>query len=374
VNAAKYIARLVPALGLYGTNPATASSVDSWVDFARANLKKSDLAQFGPTLDTLNSHLKMRVFFVGYSLTLADLVLFDFLRRKILPLSFLYSLFSSPHFTLLPRLKENPAWTRNVKSGTAQEKTAHVYRWFIFVEQDDSVQAALKTAKAGAKPKDQSTKDQGSKDRASYEIDLPGAIKGKVCTRFPPEPSGYLHIGHAKAALLNEFFAREYEGKLIVRFDDTNPSKEKEEYEHAIKEDLEMLHIKPDVVSYTSDFFPQIMEYAYQLIRSGDAYCDDTKQEEMRKERMDGIASRNRDASVELNLQRFEEMKKGTPLGQTFCLRAKMSVDSKNKAMRDPVMFRYNALPHARTGDKYKVYPTYDFAYVITLQISCFLD
>ena len=197
---------------------------------------------------------------------------------------------------------------------------------------------------------------------------------GKVVTRFPPEPSGYLHIGHAKAALLNKYFADQYKGRLVVRFDDTNPSKEKEEYEHAIKEDLLLIGIDSSVVSYTSDYFDQIYQYALTLIKEGKAYCDTTGQEQMRAERMDGIASRNRDASVELNLQRFEEMKKGTPLGQTFCLRAKMSVDSKNKAMRDPVMFRYNALPHARTGDKYKVYPTYDFAYVITLQISCCLD
>lgn len=173
---------------------------------------------------------------------------------------------------------------------------------------------------------------------------------GKVVTRFPPEPSGYLHIGHAKAALLNKYFADLYQGRLIVRFDDTNPTKEKLEYEHAIKEDLLLIGIDSSVVSYTSDYFDQIYEYAIQLIKEGKAYCDDTTQEKMRDERMHGIASQCRDLSVDESLRRFEEMKQGTEFGLTCCLRAKISVDSPNKALRDPVIYRCNLLPHARTG------------------------
>lgn len=173
---------------------------------------------------------------------------------------------------------------------------------------------------------------------------------GKVVTRFPPEPSGYLHIGHAKAALLNKYFADQYKGRLIIRFDDTNPSKEKEEYEHAIKEDLLLIGIDSSVVSYTSDYFDQIYQYALTLIKEGKAYCDTTGQEQMRAERMDGIASQCRDLSVEENLRRFEEMKNGTEFGLTCCLRAKISVDNLNKALRDPVIYRCNLLPHARTG------------------------
>jgi glutamyl-tRNA synthetase len=111
------------------------------------------------------------------------------------------------------------------------------------------------------------------------DIGLKNAEYGKVVTRFPPEPSGYLHIGHAKAAMLNEYFARHYNGKLIVRFDDTNPSKEKSEFEESIKEDLLLLGIKGDVITYTSNYFDQLYDYAIQIIKSGKAYVDDTDQE-----------------------------------------------------------------------------------------------
>src|ERR1700712_1682363 len=150
--------------------------------------------------------------------------------------------------------------------------------------------------------------------------------------------SGYLHIGHAKAAVINDYFAHEkYKGKLILRFDDTNPSKEKEEFQDAIVEDLALMGIKPDVRSHTSDYFQELFDYCVQMIKEGTAYADDTPQEQMRAERMDGIASGRRDASVEDNLARFEEMKKGTTEGVRWCIRAKMSVDNPNKAMRDPV-------------------------------------
>lgn len=173
---------------------------------------------------------------------------------------------------------------------------------------------------------------------------------------------GYLHIGHAKAALLNDYFAHtKYKGKLILRFDDTNPSKEKEEFQDSIVEDCALLGIKPDQVSYTSDWFDQLYEVAVQAIKDGLAYADDTAQEKMRAERMDGIASERRNMSPEETLAKFEEMKKGTQEGTRWCIRAKMSVDNPNKAMRDPVIYRCNPEDHHRTGSKWKMYPTYDF-------------
>ncbi|KAJ2516294.1 glutamate--tRNA ligase, partial [Coemansia sp. RSA 1937] len=187
------------------------------------------------------------------------------------------------------------------------------------------------------------------------------ATGGQVITRFPPEPNGFLHIGHAKAALLNEYFARSHNGKLIVRFDDTNPNKEKAEFEESITEDLRLLGIHGDVVTHTSDHFQTIYEYALKMINKGLAYADDTPHETMKEERMNGIASQRRDQSVEENLQRFELMRQGTEEGLTWCLRAKMSVDNPNKAMRDPVIFRCNLTPHHRTGTLWKIYPTYDF-------------
>ena len=171
-----------------------------------------------------------------------------------------------------------------------------------------------------------------------------------------------MHIGHAKAALLNDYFAHEgYKGTLLCRFDDTNPSKEKEEFQDAIIEDLALMGIKPDKTSYTSDYFQELYQSCIQLIKDGNAYCDDTEKEKMQHERFHGIKSERRDSSIEDNLARYEEMRKGTAKGLKWCVRAKMSVDDPNKALRDPVIYRCNPEKHHRTGDKWKMYPTYDF-------------
>ena len=173
---------------------------------------------------------------------------------------------------------------------------------------------------------------------------------------------GYLHIGHAKAALLNDYFAHEmYRGTLLCRFDDTNPSNEKEEFQDAIVQDLALMGIHPDTTSYTSDYFEELYQYCVTMLKEGKAYADDTEQLTMRDERMNGIASKNRDATIETNLSHFEEMKKGSTEGSRWCIRAKISVDNPNKAMRDPVIYRCNPLDHHRTGSKWKIYPTYDF-------------
>lgn len=200
---------------------------------------------------------------------------------------------------------------------------------------------------------------QGKKGGAMLKVEK---VKNAV-TRFPPEPSGYLHIGHIKAAILNSRFAEENDGKLIVRFDDTNPNKEKQEFEDSIIEDLQLAGIKPDILSYTSNYFDQLYNFALQMIKEGKAYCDDTEQLQMRDERMSKKPSGRRDRSVEENLRIFEEMKNGTEEGKKNCLRAKISYDDNNGALRDPVIYRCNTdIPHHRTGTKWKMYPTYDFA------------
>ena len=230
-------------------------------------------------------------------------------------------------------------------------------RWFRFLEElCPWATSALEAMNAAAKEKKAKT-SQG----ANYDIALLNTEKG-VVTRFPPEPSGYLHIGHAKAALLNDYFAHEkYTGTLLVRFDDTNPSNEKQEFQDAIIEDLALMGIKPDKMSYTSDYFDELYEYGLQIIREGNAYADDTDKDTMAAQRMNGEPSKRRDATVEDNLAKFDEMTKGTPEGTRWCIRAKMSVDSPNKAMRDPVIYRCNPAAHHRSGTKWKVYPTYDF-------------
>ena len=189
---------------------------------------------------------------------------------------------------------------------------------------------------------------------------LKGAIDGQVCTRFPPEPSGYLHVGHVKALLLNEHYARRYHGTLILRFDDTNPSKEKEEFEQNILFDIASLGITPDKITHTSDSFDIIIEYARQMIRDGHAFMDDTKQEDMQEERIQRVNSKHRDMDVETTMELFDQLLEGA--ASSWCLRAKIDMTSDNGCMRDPVLFRANDTPHNKTGTRYKAYPTYDFA------------
>lgn len=184
-----------------------------------------------------------------------------------------------------------------------------------------------------------------------------------MVVRFPPEASGYLHIGHAKAALLNQFYQQKFEGKLIFRFDDTNPEKEKEDFEEVIREDVASLKIKPDICSYTSDYFDLYQEKCDWLIKQGKAYCDDTPQEQMKEERVNRVESKNRQNSIEKNVEMWNEMLKGSEYGQRCCVRAKIDMNSDNGCLRDPILYRCKVdTPHPRTGTKYKAYPTYDFA------------
>jgi len=192
--------------------------------------------------------------------------------------------------------------------------------------------------------------------------ELEGAVKGQVVVRFPPEASGFLHIGHAKAALLNYHYKTIYDGQFIMRFDDTNPEKEKEDFEEAIIKDVESLGIKWDRLTYTSDHFDFLLEECNKLIKLGKAYVDDTPAEEMKQQREKRQMSNCREQSLELNLQKWNEMLKGTEQGQLCCVRAKIDFESKNGCLRDPVIYRCKTQPHPRHGNKYNVYPTYDFA------------
>lgn len=192
--------------------------------------------------------------------------------------------------------------------------------------------------------------------------ELAGAVKGQVVVRFPPEASGFLHIGHAKAALLNYHYKTIYDGKFIMRFDDTNPEKEKEDYEEAILQDVRSLGIKWDHFSYTSDHFDLLLEKCTSMIKNGQAYVDDTPPEQMKLEREKKQASKCRDQTVEVNLKKWNEMQTGSEEGQRCCVRAKLDFSSNNGCLRDPTMYRCKNEPHPRHGSKYKVYPTYDFA------------
>ena len=191
---------------------------------------------------------------------------------------------------------------------------------------------------------------------------------GRVHTRFPPEPNGYLHIGHAKSICLNYGIARDYKGKFNLRFDDTNPTTEETEYVDSIIEDVKWLGADfEDRIFYASDYFDQMFELAVKLIKKGKAYVDDSDPETMRGLRGTiteaGTESPNRNRSVEENLDLFERMKKGEFNNGEKVLRAKIDMSSPNMLLRDPVMYRIIHAEHHRTGKKWCIYPTYDWAH-----------
>uniref|UniRef100_A0A8C8M6L4 Bifunctional glutamate/proline--tRNA ligase n=1 Tax=Oncorhynchus tshawytscha TaxID=74940 RepID=A0A8C8M6L4_ONCTS len=319
----RYLARLAPSLGLYGSNMLEQTEVDHWLEFSSQRVcGQSGLAA---ALGELDKALELRTFLVGHSLTLADICVWA-------------------------ALKGSSEWQ---SMQTQAGAFSHVARWFAFLGSQVPFTAVGHKYTNSKKEKQQ--------DVGKF-VELPGAEMGKVVVRFPPEASGYLHIGHAKAALLNQHYQVTFKGKLIMRFDDTNPEKEKEDFEKVILEDVAMLQIKPDQFTYTSDHFPRIQGMAEQLLREGKAYIDDTPPEQMKAEREQRTESSHRSNSVEQNLKMWEEMKAGTEYGQTCCMRAKIDMASNNGCMRDPTFYRCKNAPHPRTGTTYRVYPTYDFA------------
>ena len=200
------------------------------------------------------------------------------------------------------------------------------------------------------------------------EKDLAEGHCTAVCTRFPPEPNGYLHIGHAKSILLNYGLAEEYHGKFNMRFDDTNPTKEKEEFVESIKEDIKWLGADwEDRLYFASDYFQKMYEAAVTLIKKGKAFVCDLSAEEIREYRgtltEPGKDSPYRNRSVEENLDLFEKMKNGEFADGEKVLRAKIDMASPNINMRDPVIYRVAHISHHRTGDQWCIYPMYDFAH-----------
>jgi glutaminyl-tRNA synthetase len=190
---------------------------------------------------------------------------------------------------------------------------------------------------------------------------------GRVHTRFPPEPNGYLHVGHAKSITINFGFAKEFGGQCNLRFDDTNPTKEETEYVDSIMEDVRWLGGEWAGVYYASDYFDQLYEWAVQLIKAGKAFVCDLSPEEVRKQRgtltEPGQESPYRNRSIEENLDLFERMKAGEFPDAARSLRAKIDMASNNLNLRDPIMYRILHAAHHRSGDKWCIYPMYDFAH-----------
>lgn len=343
---AKYLTRTIDnGSVLYGNGDAwSIGQIDQWLDLFQwlylspANSKNVCGSSI---IDILNPHLADKTFIHGQSLSLADIAMCIAAR----------------------------------KTGFTESITfPHMSRWYSLVNPlipvAGVVRASANGGKGGASKKEKTVKASKTAE-AVHVIDdsagtcppLEGAVDGQVCTRFPPEPSGYLHIGHCKAVLLNQYYAQRYKGKLIVRFDDTNPSKEKDEYHENIISDLKTLGVIADKVTNTSDSFEILQNWARKMILQGDAYMDNTDQETMQKERMELQESKWRNSDIPSNVKLFEDLLKGeTAEAKTFCLRAKIDMKSVNGTMRDPVLYRSNDIPHMRTGTKYKAYPTYDFA------------
>ena len=197
-----------------------------------------------------------------------------------------------------------------------------------------------------------------------YETDMP------IATRFPPEPNGFLHLGHAKAAYINFNLAKHAGGICYLRLDDTNPKKEKHDYINSIIEDIAWLEHKPYKITYTSDYFEQIFHHTIDLIKSGNAYVCELNEEEIRKFRRNNKNSPFRDRNFEESLKLFLEMRDGDHKENTMCLRLKCSSPTDNPNMKDPVIYRIIFDPHPRTGTLWKIYPTYDYSHPIVDSIE----
>ena len=286
-----------------GANAIARARVDEWIEYSLAakasGASSSLLTSIAAALDSNNS-----TFLAGPSLTLADVAAFDALGGG--------------------------ARVTSPGSVDTSNFPPSALRWFTSLD-ESSTSLKARHLVAGV---DGSTELFGAEFPAANLLSslvpgcgmLEGALPHQVCTRFPPEPSGYLHIGHAKAVLLNDYYATRYKGKLIVRFDDTNPSKEKEEYQQSIVEDLAKLGVFPTIVTYTSDYFKELRGYALDLVKEGKAYMDDTPQEEMQTERMARQNSKRRELTVEENLKFFEAMEEGSEEGAKWCLRGKVDM------------------------------------------------
>lgn len=264
----RFVASVATKHQLCGTSAVEQTQIDQWLTTSLT--LEADLSN---TLNYLQKSLSALTFLVANRLTIADLAVFSKLHK-------------------------------NFEAAEKMGIPTHVKRWYDLVAAQICVQEALALLPAEAKqnlfqkpvasPVRQANVSTSERKQEGKFVELPGAEMGKVVVRFPPEASGFLHIGHAKAALLNQYYQQAFNGKLIMRFDDTNPAKETVEFEQVILGDLEMLEIKPDLFTHTSQYFDLMLEYCEKLMDEGKAYVDDTEPEQMKKEREQRTESVNR--------------------------------------------------------------------------------
>ncbi|XP_078435221.1 glutamyl/glutaminyl-tRNA synthetase, class Ic [Wolffia australiana] len=334
---------------LYDHSAEESREIDVWLNFAPTF---SSGPEFESACANVNGYLLLRTFLVGHSISIADFIIWSGLAA------------TGQRWASLKKSNKYPNLARWFDSIESQYNDALTEVTSTYVGKRGVGKPLSKAVDKTGNAENASNGSVGAKDKTTTasEVDLPGAKVGQVRLRFAPEPSGYLHIGHAKAALLNHYFAQRYKGDLILRFDDTNPAKESNEFVENLIKDVATLGIEYSKITYTTDYFPQLMDMAEKLMKEGKAYVDDTPREIMQKERMDGIESRCRNQTKEENLALWKEMIAGSERGMQCCVRGKLDMQDPNKSLRDPVYFRCNNLPHHRIGDKYKAYPTYDFA------------
>ncbi|KAL3814592.1 hypothetical protein ACJIZ3_015860 [Penstemon smallii] len=349
----RHVGRIASLPFFYGQDACQSSKIDEWVEYAPIFGSGSE---FEGACSSVNEHLLQNTFLVGNNFTIADVAIWAGLAGAGL------------RWESLRKSKKYQNLVRWFNSISAEHDAVLGDFVATYLSKKGSAKAVTSKLKESQASNSRSTAvengdhaTEAASSRPAFEVDLPYAEVGKVKLRFAPEPSGYLHIGHSKAALLNQYFADRYKGQLIVRFDDTNPDKESSEFVDNLLKDIETLGIKYNAVTYTSDYFPKLMEMAEKLIGEGKAYVDYTPRETMQHERMEGIESSCRNNSVEENFKLWKEMIAGSERGLMCCVRGKLNMQDPNKSLRDPVYYRCNLTPHHRIGSKYKVYPTYDF-------------
>mmetsp|Transcript_41 Transcript_41/g.81 ORF Transcript_41/g.81 Transcript_41/m.81 type:complete len:718 (-) Transcript_41:62-2215(-) len=324
-----FLAKTYQLTHLSGIDPFEEVEIQQWLSYI-SHLSFSPLfSAREKDLKNIENHLSFRSFFVGYHLSLADMFVWSFVVGNETVFDAVLGTDSFPHLKRLVQF-------------------CSTLPHFVEVE----------------KKRQELIQKNQPKSRGNAFLQLKGnPQKGKVITRFPPEPSGYMHIGHCKAATLNNFYAKSNEGKLIIRMDDTNPNAEKAEFSQAILSDLKSLGIQGDIFSHTSDYFDLIIDHCEKLLKDGVFFVDGSTSDEIKRLRDAREPSPFRDQTPAENLRLWKLMKDGDSQGTKYVVRAKIDYKSNNGCLRDPNVFRcVQGTPHPRTGYKYKVYPLYDFA------------
>lgn len=349
INGVHAIARHLGRLNgsIYGADNLQASLIDEWIDEAHA---VDTVVASGANIDDAvawlallaNAQLRSRSFLVGHAVSLADLAVWAALHTQ--PLNLNDALASLPHLKRWLDLLNSLSFCSSVAPPAARSSAA----------------ASSSSSSSSAAASSSSASDDKTSLIRTKALELEGAVQGQVRTRFPPEPSGFMHLGHCKAAFFNYLTAQRYGGEMLLRFDDTNPATATQVYEDSFVRDLALLEVKYCKITHTSEHFDYLIEMCTKMIEAGHLYVDSSTDEEIKAQRGARQPSPFRDDPPETNLARWSKMVSGEDVKSV--VRAKIDYNHVVGCLRDPNMFRSASEVHYRTGTKYKVYPLYDFA------------